>query len=434
MGAGARALGVTAETKPKAAGRTAPSPVLVGGVLIGGVVVAAVVAWVLDMPAGDAARLIALSFGTSGLVGAVGLVVLNRLRRASLQWQVATVALVSVLGTAIGAAAAARAMFVSVHDLNALMVVLSAAGTIGVVSALVLGARVGRASRHLGERTRRIGDNGDHAVIVQAPALEPVYTAELARLGAELEAMDQRLAEARDREGRLEASRRELVAWVSHDLRTPLAGIRAMVEALDDGVVSDPGTVSRYYRTMQVEADRLAALVDDLFELSRIEADALQLTIERVSLGEVVSEALASATFAAESKGVRLEGRLGGRGQEVDLALPEMARVVQNLLDNAIRHTPSGGAVTVEAGDEVDHAYVTVVDSCGGIPEDELDRVFDPAFRGDRARTPGDGRGGLGLAIARGLVEAHAGEIAVRNEGCGCRFTVRLPLRATSGG
>jgi signal transduction histidine kinase len=237
-----------------------------------------------------------------------------------------------------------------------------------------------------------------------------------------------------ERERALERSRRELVAWVSHDLRTPIAGIRAMVEALDDGVVDSPDDVARYHGQLIGEADRLARLVDDLFELSRIEADALQLTLERVPLGELVSDAVGSVTAVAHAKGVRLDGRVdgsgeGGAGPAVSGSAPELSRVVRNLLDNAIRHTPAGGTVEVSVRHDGGRAEVSVHDGCGGIPDDDLDRVFDLAYRGDSARTPGGAFGaGLGLAIARGLVDAHRGDIAVHNERGGCRFTVRLPL------
>jgi signal transduction histidine kinase len=129
------------------------------------------------------------------------------------------------------------------------------------------------------------------------------------------------------------------------------------------------------------------------------------------------------------AKGVRLDGMLHEPVPDVQVATAELTRVVRNLLDNAIRHTPADGSVMVEAGCDDTAAFITVLDSCGGIPADDLDRVFDLAFRGDTARTPGErGGAGLGLAIARGLVEAHHGEIAVFNEDGGCRFTVRLPL------
>jgi signal transduction histidine kinase len=230
------------------------------------------------------------------------------------------------------------------------------------------------------------------------------------------------------REEALDASRRELVAWVSHDLRTPLAGIRAMIEALEDGLVDEPETVARYYSTLRREADRLAELVDDLFELSRAQAGVLRLEPAPVSLGDIVSDALAAASPVAASKGVRLEGRLDGPPPELEVSASEVLRALRNILENAIRHTPSDGAVTVEAGRDGDGAYVSVVDTGGGIPEPDLPRVFDVAFRGDAARTPGYAGAGLGLAIARQFVEAHRGDITVRNENGGCRFTVHLPL------
>jgi signal transduction histidine kinase len=207
-----------------------------------------------------------------------------------------------------------------------------------------------------------------------------------------------------------------------------------MVEALEDGVVDDPATVARYHRAMRQEADRLAGLVDDLFELSRIQAGALALDLERVPLDELVSDAVASASMAAGAKRIDLRGGVGEPSPIVELSTPEMARVVRNLVDNAIRHTRPGGTVWIHARlDETgDGAEVSVLDGCGGIPERDLDHVFDLAYRGDAARTPGSGGAGLGLAVARGLVEAHHGEISVRNEGVGCRFTVRLPLSAAA--
>jgi signal transduction histidine kinase len=314
-------------------------------------------------------------------------------------------------------------MFLSEHDLRALGVMLVASGGVGVVTAFVLGRRVGAASEVLVTVARRIGDG-------KPPPAGPGPAApqELARLHRELESTSRRLDDARAREQALDSSRRELVAWVSHDLRTPLAGIRAIVEALEDGVVDDEHTVARYYETLRGEADRLAELVDDLFELSRAQAGVLQLQLESVSLGDLVSDALAGASPIAAAKGVRLEGRLDGPPAALEVSTSEVLRALRNILENAIRHTPSDGSVSVEAGSDDVGAYVSVVDTGGGIPDRDLPRVFEVAFRGDAARTPGDAGAGLGLAIARGFVEAHRGNITVHNENGGCRFTVRLPL------
>jgi signal transduction histidine kinase len=370
--------GRTGGTDPGSARRVA-------AVLAGGLVTAAVAAALSGMPAGDAALLVAISFGVALATYAVGRAAVVRSRSPVI------VGLIPVVSVALGALVAARAMFVSSHDLAALVVVVVGAGTAGVLGGLAL--------------------------------------------GAELQRSRARVAALAERERALERSRRELVAWVSHDLRTPIAGIRAMVEALDDGVVVEDADVRRYHHQLTVEADRLARLVDDLFELSRIEADALQLSVEEVPLGELVSDAVASVAAVAEAKGVTLGGRVddaaGGRGPSVAGSAPELSRVVRNLLDNAVRHTPAGGAVEVAVRGGDGWAEVSVRDGCGGIPDDDLDRVFDLAYRGDAARTPGAGGAptgaGLGLAIARGLVGAHHGDIAVANENGGCRFTVRLP-------
>ncbi|WP_394614002.1 sensor histidine kinase [Lentzea sp. JNUCC 0626] len=223
-----------------------------------------------------------------------------------------------------------------------------------------------------------------------------------------------------------EAARRQLVAWISHDLRTPLAGIRAMTEALEDGVVSEPGEVAVYAKQIALEADHLAKLVDDLFQLSRITAGALNLSMHDVRLADVVSDVVAASRPVAALKGVSLRADAREwpvvRGSD-----PELMRVVRNLVSNAIGYTPEGGTVSVQVDVDGPDAVVRVADTCGGIPEDVLPHVFDVGFRGTAARNPSGA--GLGLSIARGLVEAHHGQIGAENHGPGCRFEVRLPLR-----
>jgi signal transduction histidine kinase len=234
-----------------------------------------------------------------------------------------------------------------------------------------------------------------------------------------------------------ESARRELVAWISHDLRTPLAGIQAMTEALTDSVVADPDEVAQYARQIGAQTRRLTDMVDDLFQLSRISAGALQLTLSAIPLGEVVSEAVAAEAVTAARKGVRLEADANSQWPVVQGSDPELARVVRNLLSNAIRYTPPDGTVVVAAGERTGHAWLRIDDACGGIPETDLERLFDVAYRGNAARTPGladDQGAGLGLAIARGIVDAHSGHIEARNHGPGCRFEVLLPLATSSPG
>jgi signal transduction histidine kinase len=243
-----------------------------------------------------------------------------------------------------------------------------------------------------------------------------------------MQAMEEEQRRATERA--VEESRRQLVAWVSHDLRTPLAGIRAMSEALEDSVVAEPAEVTRYAQRIATETGRLSTMVDDLFELSRINAGALKIKFEPQSSQELVAEAMESVAPTAQRRGVRLAAIADPNWPTVSGSSYELERVLRNLLSNAIRHTPPGGDVTVLAGRDGGQAGFRVRDGCGGIAAGDLPRVFDVAFRGAEARSPdSDGTGaGLGLAIARGLVRAHGGEIDVRNVGAGCEFAVHLPL------
>jgi signal transduction histidine kinase len=385
-----------------------------------GLLVAVLVAGALQLPAKDSFVLLTVAVGGALAVGTAGLALARRMH-APLGRQVLVVVLVAFGAALLGAVAAARAMFVSSHDLKVLSVILVGAATVAVVGAQQVAADVDRASRSLGDATRRIGDGASTPAIVPRHAPE-----ELHRLARELELMQARLADAKLREQRVEQSRRELIAWVSHDLRTPLAGIRAMVEALNDGVVDDEDTVHRYLRAIQSETDRLAGLVDDLFELSRIEGDVLRLSPEPIAIAELVSDTLVSAQAVAAQRGVALRGTDGRVGDVASVSIPEMNRVLRNLVDNAIHHTPAGGTVTVEVVGRPAAVEVVVSDQCGGIAEADLDRVFELAYRADPSRAPSGG-GGLGLAIAKGIVEAHHGRITVSNKDLGCRFVVELP-------
>ncbi|WP_412541770.1 histidine kinase dimerization/phospho-acceptor domain-containing protein [Longispora sp. K20-0274] len=329
---------------------------------------------------GDLLGVMALALGCSLAVALPGAFVLSRLRRRAIALHVGALVGVAVAAVAVGIVGAALAMFISTHDLTVLLVVVATSGLVSVGVALWLGRRF---------------------------ASDAMWAAEA------------------------ESTRRELVAWVSHDLRTPLAGLRAMAEALEDGVVDDPETVAEYHKRIRVETDRMTGLVDDLFELSRINAGALRLTLASVALGDVVSDALAGAAPIAGARHVRLVAA-DGDWPAVLGSEPELSRVVGNLLINGIRHTPADGSVTVTGGRDAEGAWLAVTDGCGGIPADDLPRVFDVAFRGEPARSPAaavPGLGnsaGLGLAIVRGLVEAQHGRVAVENVHGGCRFEVRL--------
>lgn len=361
--------------------------------------------------------LIALyAFAGAVAAGAAGAGALRLIRRRSLTASLAVVAAVGVVAMLAGTLAVAWAMFLSRHDLTVVTTVVAMAAVVSLVTALLLGRWVVARSRELTDAARSFGDAGAFAA-PHGPA-----TAELDALSRELAATSARLAESRERERALEKSRRELVAWISHDLRTPLAGLRAMAEALEDGVAADP---DRYLKQIRTEVERLNDMVGDLFELSRIHAGTLPLSPARISLYDLVGDALAGADPLAREHGVRLVGD-GVEPVPVEVDGKEMTRVLGNLLVNAIRRTPPDGTVAVAAERTGDGVVLSVTDGCGGIPEEDLPRVFDTGWRGTDARTPPAGAG-LGLAIVRGIVEAHQGRASVRNIPGGCRFEVTLP-------
>lgn len=363
-------------------------------------------------------QVIAIAAGWSVAVGLAGAGVAWWLRRGSVRWLVAVLGVVAVGGVAAGVVGTARAMFLSRHDLGVVITVCAVSGLVSVAFALWVGERLGGAAGRLRDAATRFGDGAEFVGPEDAPR-------ELADVSVELMRSGVRLREAAERERRLEDSRRQLVAWVSHDLRTPLAGIRAMAEALEDGIAADP---SRYHVQMRAEIDRMVVMVDDLFELSRIHAGTLQLTMETVELGDVVSDVIAAADPIARAKRVRLGGQVVGRSL-VNADAGALARVISNLVMNAIRHTPADGAVVVEAAAAERAITLSVTDACGGIAEEDLPRVFDVAWRSGSARTPGaDVGAGLGLAIVKGLVEAHHGTVTVRNHHPGCRFVVTIPV------
>jgi signal transduction histidine kinase len=376
------------------------------------------------IPLADVVGILAIAGGAALAVALVGAGALAVVRRRPLAAGLAVLVLTIVGAGAAATSAVGLAMFLSPHDLRVLLVVVVVAAAAGTTTAILLTRRLVAAVRDVAGVARALA--GD----------EPVHTprrplpAEFAALVGDLVTTADRLRAARQRERALEASRRELVGWVSHDLRTPLAGLRAMVEALEDGVVSEPDEVAAYHRHMRAEIDRLTAMVNDLFELSRLHAGTSPMPVEPTALADVVSDALATADPVARARGVRLVGAVHGDGVR-SLPASSLARVLANLVSNAVRHTPGGGTVIVEGAVDDEGLRLAVQDECGGIPESDLARVFDDGFRGTPARSPGEGAGGgVGLSIARGLAETTGGTVEVTNRDGGCRFTLRLAAPA----
>jgi signal transduction histidine kinase len=341
------------------------------------------------------------------------------LGRASLRQRLVAIAAVAVVVSLANLGTLAGLMFISPHDALLMGTLLVYSAGSGIGAALAVSRSSAEALDRLAGTARRLA-SGDLRARVGALRAGP----ELEALGQAVDEMVERLEASLARERALESRRRDLITAVSHDLRTPLAGLRAMVEAIDDGVVEDRAAIRRYAGEMRRAVTSLSGLVDELFELAQLDAGAIEAESARARLDEVVRAAVAACESQAAEKGLMVRTALDGAG--ASLCSPRVVRVLQNLLQNAIRHTPGDGTVRIEGRSGPGEIEVAVEDSGEGISPDHLDRVFEPFWRGDPARG-GDGSG-LGLALAKRIVEALGGRLTVESPAArGARFVVTLP-------
>lgn len=323
-----------------------------------------------------------LASGTAAATGLIGLQAVSLLGRRAPRAAAVVAPLVPVAAVGLALIVCAWGMFLSTHDLAILAWVFVAAVPVALAFGIIAARRLDQA------------------------------TSAAATASAELAASQE-----------LELQRREMASWISHDLRTPLAGLRAMTEALEDGVAPDP---TRYHRLMRQEVERLSGMVDDLLALSRLQSGELRLTLERIAIGDLVSDTLAASDPIALTRGVRLTGEASGALTAI-ADERQLARALSNLVVNAVRHTPADGTVTIAARREDDQVVVSVTDGCGGIAEGDLPRLFEAGWRGSPARSPAPGDGaGLGLAVVHGVMAAHGGRVTVSNVTGGCRFDLIL--------
>jgi len=379
----------------------------------------------------DLLLIIGLTLGACLVVGLLGALLLRAIRRSSLRYQLAVASLIPVLAVAATVVINVELMFLSAHDTTVILLAVGTALLVAVVGGWLVSRRFSLASRQLQDSIGLLvsDSEGVRTTDVQqqdSGTNDRSLPAELARVEEELAEARQTLADARQRERAAEQSRQELVSFMSHDLRTPLAGLRALAEGLEDGVITDvPGTLRHIRSTVA----RMTIMVDDLFALSRVRGVPEPRELSLVALSELVSDVALEAEATARTAKVRLDVNVPDHDNLAVLGRHEdLSRALGNLISNAIRHTEPDQIVRVTADRGEDGSVqVSVMDGCGGIPEAYLDRVFDTGWRGSPARSSTDGGAGLGLAIARGVVESHQGEIAVRNTETGCCFEVALP-------
>jgi len=316
----------------------------------------------------------------------------------------------------------ARLMFINAHDLTLAAILLVFATGIAMSLGYFVSATVTDNIQLLQRGARAIA-NGNLRTRVHVSGHD-----ELADLARTFNVMAIQLEEAARKKAEVEKLRRDLVAWVGHDLRTPLASVRAIIEALADGVVDDPETVTRYLRTAKRDIDALTRLLDDLFELAQIDAGGMRLDRQPNSIGDLISDTLESCSRQAADKGIRLSGAVAPGCDPLLFDAQQIGRVLFNLVENAIRYSPRGAQVEVRAHPVGGAVEVTVSDTGDGIAPGDLPHIFEQFYRGEKSRNRATGGSGLGLAIARGLVEAHGGAIRVTSEpGQGTCFTFTLP-------
>jgi signal transduction histidine kinase len=333
----------------------------------------------------------------------------------------------SVAGTValLNVVIVAQLMFLSTgHDLKLLMAFVVFSAVVTAFFSFWVAAVVAGRIEDVAASVRLLARGDFHT------RLTPEGNDEVARLMADVDLLAARLQRAEEQRAALDRERRELTSAVSHDLRTPLASIRAMTEALSDGIIDDPSEVRRYYATMRREIERLSRMIDDLFELSQLDAGALRLERGRVYVQDIAAEVVDAMQAAARLAGVDLNLEVAGPVPEIEVDGARMERAIGNLVRNALEHTPGGGQVLVSVSAADGHIDLKVSDSGDGIDPSDLPHIWERFYRAEKSRRhSGNGDGaGLGLAITRGIVEAHGGIVEVSSAaGRGAVFAIRLP-------
>ena len=381
----------------------------------------------LMSPPSDELALMALFLGITAFASALVGYAAYRFgwvnRSPTLRWTLLGGYILASLLTFFNVWFSAQLMFASQHDLLLAIVLLVFAGGIAMILGYFLSSTVTERVNLLKGAAQKLAQ-GDLQTRVPVSGRDEVSALATAfnQMAEQLQAVDQKQRE-------LESLRRDLIAWVSHDLQTPLTSMRAILEALSDRVVEEPEMVSRYLLTAQREVMSLSALIDDLFQMSQLDAGGFPLHRAPASLTDLVSDTIESFSQLAKQQEITLEGQVESDVDPVLMDTQAIGRVLNNLISNALRHTPARGRVSVWVRRAASGVDVTVSDTGEGIRAQDIPHIFERFYRGDASRTRIRGTGaGLGLAIARGIMRAHGGDIQVQSEpGKGTQFTFHLP-------
>jgi len=343
-------------------------------------------------------------------------------RSPTLRWTLlAGYALASLL-TFFNVWFSARMMFASQHDLLLSIVLLVFAGGMATVLGYFLSSTVAERIHVVKNAAEKLA-KGDLQTRVSVDGYD-----EVGALANSFNQMAEQLQAADQARRAAEQMRTDLIAWASHDLQTPLASVRAILEALSDKVVDEPELVQRYLLTAQRDVRSLSMLIDDLFQMAQLDAGGLALHLEDSSLSDLISDTLESFSQLADRQNVKIIGSAEANIDPVRMDTSRIGRVLNNLIGNALRYTQAGGRIEVRARRTPGGVEVSVSDSGEGIPIEDQPKIFERFYRGEKSRNKATGGSGLGLAISRGIVRAHGGELSVESQpGEGSRFTFTIP-------
>jgi signal transduction histidine kinase len=315
----------------------------------------------------------------------------------------------------------AQLMFTNQHDLLLGTVLLIFAGAIAMALGYLLSSSFLDRIQSLDLAAKKIA-SGNLSIRVPVEGKD-----ELAGLAHTFNDMASQLEESAEKRRELESLRRELIAWIGHDLQTPLTSISAIIEALADGMIEDHQTEQRYYNIARKNISSLSHLIDDMFQMAQIDTGGLELNLESVSITDLISDTLESFTELAKRQEITLKGSVSDELGEVNIDARRINRVLNNLVDNALKHTPDQGLVEVRANSTNDGILIDVIDNGEGISESDLPYIFDLFYRGDISKRSSISGTGIGLAISKGIIDAHGGNIEVHSQTGRTKFSFFIP-------
>jgi signal transduction histidine kinase len=379
---------------------------------------------IMSPPVSDLSAMIIFLFITASVSGLIGYTAYRMgwmTRVKTIRWTLLISYLISSVLTFFNVWLTARLMFASQHDLLLATVLLIFAGGMAMVLGYFLSTAITDRIELLEQAANSLAAGDLHSRV------EIIGDDEVASLGKTFNQMAEQLKIATDKEQELKELRSDLIAWVSHDLQTPLTSIQAILEALSDGILDNPEEEKRYLETAQRNVQTLSALIDDLFQMAQIDAGGLPINQSLNSLSDLISDTLESFSQIAQKRDLSITGNVDADVDPVYMDVQLIGRVLDNLVSNAIRFTPAGGSINITAQRKGEKANIIVQDTGEGIPPEDIPHVFESFYRGEKSRSRATGGAGLGLAIAQGIIQAHGGDIQIDSEiGVGTSFNITL--------